>query len=73
MGKGFFDDIDFDIDCPHCNKKITIKADQVGSTVTCRYCKNKITLKDSGFKSGIKSANKSMHDLDKALNSIKFK
>lgn len=73
MPKGFLDDFDFDINCPNCNRKLTIKPKQVGSTITCRYCHSEITLEDKNFKSGIKSANKAMDDFEKQLKKLKFK
>jgi DNA-directed RNA polymerase subunit M/transcription elongation factor TFIIS len=71
MTKGFFDDVDFDIDCPNCNRKLNIKANQVGSTITCRHCHAEIKLQDKNFKSEIKSANKAMNDFEKTLKSFK--
>lgn len=58
-------EFDSEIDCPHCDKEITISSKQAGSTITCPFCNNLITLKDDGFSDGIKNAEKSIDDLFK--------
>lgn len=58
-------EFDIEIDCPHCNKEITISSKQAGSTISCPYCNCLIELKDDGFSDGIKNVEKSIDDLFK--------
>ena len=57
------EDAEFEIDCPNCNKGITVRVDQVGQLVTCPHCKTKIDLKDNGFTDGIADAENQINGL----------
>ncbi len=46
--KDLFDDIDFNVECPSCGKKLSFKAKNIGKTVKCKYCSSSILLKDNG-------------------------
>ncbi|MCM1315906.1 MAG: hypothetical protein NC205_00745 [Prevotella sp.] len=35
---------EIEIDCPNCEKEITFKISDVGSSITCPYCKQLINL-----------------------------
>jgi DNA-directed RNA polymerase subunit RPC12/RpoP len=69
--KDLFDDIDFDVECPNCGKKLSFKAKNIGKTVKCKYCSSSILLKDNGsIAKEIKKANKSFNDLEKTLKNF---
>jgi predicted Zn finger-like uncharacterized protein len=57
------EDAEFSIDCPNCNKKITVRADQVGKSVACPHCKETIELKDNGF-------TKNLHNAENQINHL---
>jgi DNA-directed RNA polymerase subunit RPC12/RpoP len=60
-------DFDFEIDCPECNKEMTISSNQAVSTINCPYCNTEIELKDDGFSDGLRSAEKAIDDLFKGF------
>lgn len=57
------EDATFNMNCPHCGKEVTVRADQVGTTITCEHCKNKIELKDNGFKNKLKDVEDQLNHL----------
>lgn len=68
--KNYIDDFDIDFECPSCNKKIQIKASDIGSVIKCQHCNQSIELKDDNFTSGINEVNKALNDFNKNLNNL---
>ena len=48
MSMSLFDDVfknqKIPVNCPHCNKEITILGGQIGTMITCPHCLNQILL-----------------------------
>jgi len=66
-----YGDAEIDIDCPSCEKSLTISLSQIGSSVTCPNCSVKIDLqKDENFDSSVEDTNKALSDLEKTLDSF---
>lgn len=74
MGLNFndvFGKANVDISCPKCNRKFSIKLNQVGKTVTCPSCRASIELRESNdSKRSIRNIDKSLKDLDKTLKNF---
>ena len=61
-----------DIDCPECQKQLSISLDEVGHTVVCPNCGININLKDAGFTDEINKASKAVDNfLDDIENMFK--
>lgn len=71
MVKSLFDDIEFEFNCPNCDRKIKFKAKDVGKTKVCPSCSKSIFLEDDGsFSKGVKEVDKSFKDLEKTLKNL---
>lgn len=74
MGLNFndvFGKADVDINCPECNRKFSIKLNQIGTTVVCPSCRKSIFLQDSNnSKRNISNVDKSLKKLDKTLKNF---
>jgi transcription elongation factor Elf1 len=53
----------FDIECPYCNKEISISMDTVGDTVSCPFCKKDFNTKDNGILSAVEDAENDISDM----------
>lgn len=59
------------ISCPKCNRKFSIKLNQIGQTVTCPSCRASIELRDSDdSKRNIRNIDSSLKSLDKTLKNL---
>ncbi len=45
----------FPINCPKCQRKITVDAKQLGKIITCPGCKSTIHLDDTQLKKDLKN------------------
>lgn len=72
MAKSLFDELigeqEIDFDCPHCGESISVRVNQVGTTVKCPHCSNNIELQESG--DGFSNAKKATNELEKTLNKL---
>ena len=73
MAKGIFDSGEIPIPCPECRKKATktIAWIKAHSELTCAGCGAVIHLKKDELLSGLKKAEKSIADLDRAFKNLK--
>ncbi len=67
MSDKLFDNID--IECPNCNKELSISINSVGSSIICPHCQQTIELKDNGITDALDKAESEINDF---LDNIKF-
>lgn len=67
MKHKILENVDFEIDCPHCDEEFSVNSNQIGSTVVFPHCKGKTKLQDGNFTDTLKAANDSV---DKFLDGL---
>ena len=60
--------LDFDIECPTCQKSIRIKTSDIGANISCPHCNNLIELHDDSSSNSIEEVNNELNNLFNNLN-----
>lgn len=63
MNNGLLDGREIEIDCPNCDKEITIIIGSGKSSVICPHCKQKISVNDTNLTDALDNAENMLDDL----------
>lgn len=63
MSNGLLDGQEIEIDCPNCDKEITITIGSGKSSVICPHCKQEISIDDTNLTDALEDAENKLDDL----------